>query len=69
MLSYYQTKNVWQILIGFAIWTHTLTWLFVPTEAPSFVEPEDTIMEKVVNSKVVIPCHAKGMKWFINENK
>ncbi|XP_012721740.2 hemicentin-1 [Fundulus heteroclitus] len=40
-------------------------------EAPSFAEPGDAIMEKVVNSKVVIPCRAKGsprprVRWFKN---
>uniref|UniRef100_A0A087YHW1 Cell adhesion molecule-related/down-regulated by oncogenes n=1 Tax=Poecilia formosa TaxID=48698 RepID=A0A087YHW1_POEFO len=29
-------------------------------EAPSFAEPGDAILEKVVNSKVVISCRAKG---------
>ncbi|XP_023814399.1 hemicentin-1 [Oryzias latipes] len=40
-------------------------------EAPSFAEPGDVIMEKVVNSKVTIPCRAKGsprpkVRWFKN---
>lgn len=33
-----------------------------PTEAPFFAEPGDAIMEKVANSKVIIPCPAEGMK-------
>ncbi|XP_039476218.1 hemicentin-1 [Oreochromis aureus] len=40
-------------------------------EAPSFAEPGDVIMEKVANSKVIIPCPAKGspnpkVRWFKN---
>ncbi|KAF6729918.1 Hemicentin-1 [Oryzias melastigma] len=40
-------------------------------EAPSFAEPGDVIMEKVVNSKVTIPCRAEGsprpkLRWFKN---
>nr|XP_015827628.2 hemicentin-1 [Nothobranchius furzeri] len=40
-------------------------------EAPSFAEPGDAIMERVVNSKVVIPCRAEGsprpkVRWFKN---
>ncbi|XP_033947808.1 hemicentin-1 [Pseudochaenichthys georgianus] len=40
-------------------------------EAPSFAEPGDAIMEKVANSKVIIPCPAKGsphpkVRWFKN---
>ncbi|XP_071783895.2 hemicentin-1 [Centroberyx gerrardi] len=40
-------------------------------EAPSFAEPGDAIMEKVANSKVVIPCPAEGspppkVRWFKN---
>ncbi|XP_007565210.1 hemicentin-1 [Poecilia formosa] len=40
-------------------------------EAPSFAEPGDAILEKVVNSKVVISCRAKGsphprVRWFKN---
>ncbi|XP_013862624.1 hemicentin-1 isoform X1 [Austrofundulus limnaeus] len=40
-------------------------------EAPSFAEPADAIMEKVVNSKVIIPCRAEGsprpkVRWFKN---
>ncbi|KAM6944598.1 hemicentin-1 [Lycodopsis pacificus] len=40
-------------------------------EAPSFAEPGDAIMEKVANSKVIIPCPAKGtpqpkLRWFKN---
>ena len=31
------------------------------TEAPSFAEPGDTIMEKIANSMVIIPCRAEGM--------
>lgn len=33
----------------------------VLTEAPSFAEPGDAIMEKIANSKVIIPCPAEGM--------
>ncbi|XP_067377843.1 hemicentin-1 isoform X1 [Channa argus] len=40
-------------------------------EAPSFAEPGDAIMEKVVKSKVIIPCPAEGsprprVQWFKN---
>ncbi|KAM9858177.1 hemicentin-1 [Aulostomus maculatus] len=40
-------------------------------EAPSFAEPGDAIMEKVANSKVIIPCPAEGsphpkVRWFKN---
>ncbi|KAF7658577.1 hypothetical protein LDENG_00010770 [Lucifuga dentata] len=40
-------------------------------EAPSFAEPGDAIMEKVANTKVVIPCRAEGsptpkVRWFKN---
>ncbi|KAM9743449.1 hemicentin-1 [Menidia menidia] len=40
-------------------------------EAPSFVEPGDTIMEKTAKSKVIIPCRAEGsprpkVRWFKN---
>ncbi|KAM4616042.1 hemicentin-1 [Polymixia lowei] len=40
-------------------------------EAPSFAEPGDAIMEKVANTKVVIPCPAEGspppkVRWFKN---
>ncbi|XP_041856289.1 hemicentin-1 [Melanotaenia boesemani] len=40
-------------------------------EAPNFAEPGDTIMEKVANSKVIIPCRAEGsprpkVRWFKN---
>lgn len=38
------------------------TCFSVFTEAPSFAEPGDAIMEKVANSKVIIPCPAEGMK-------
>uniref|UniRef100_A0A8D2ZR19 Hemicentin-1 n=1 Tax=Scophthalmus maximus TaxID=52904 RepID=A0A8D2ZR19_SCOMX len=40
-------------------------------EAPTFAEPGDAIMEKVANSKVIIPCPAEGsphpkVRWFKN---
>ncbi|KAK7933456.1 hypothetical protein WMY93_004352 [Mugilogobius chulae] len=40
-------------------------------KAPSFVEPGDAIMEKVANSRVIIPCPAEGsppprIRWFKN---
>ncbi|XP_030000348.1 hemicentin-1 [Sphaeramia orbicularis] len=40
-------------------------------EAPSFAEPGDATMEKVANSKVIIPCPAEGsphpkIRWFKN---
>ncbi|KAM6930619.1 hemicentin-1 [Xenentodon cancila] len=40
-------------------------------EVPSFAEPGDTIMEKIANSKVIIPCRAEGsphpkIRWFKN---
>ncbi len=45
-----------------------LTCCSVLTEAPSFAEPADGIMEKIANSKVIIPCPAKGTKWFIDDS-
>ncbi|XP_056132043.1 hemicentin-1 [Lampris incognitus] len=40
-------------------------------EVPSFAEPGDAFMEKVANSKVIIPCPAEGspppkVRWFKN---
>ncbi|XP_055367591.1 hemicentin-1 [Betta splendens] len=40
-------------------------------EAPSFAEPGDAIMERVVNTRVIIPCPAEGsprpkVRWFKN---
>ncbi|KAM9810462.1 hemicentin-1 [Neosynchiropus ocellatus] len=40
-------------------------------EAPSFAEPGETIMERIANTKVVIPCPAQGsphpkVRWFKN---
>ncbi|KAG7241454.1 hypothetical protein INR49_025655 [Caranx melampygus] len=40
-------------------------------QPPSFAEPGDAIMEKVANSKVIIPCPAEGsprpkVRWFKN---
>lgn len=47
---------------------HHLTCCFILTEAPSFAEPGDAIMEKVANSEVTIPCPAEGTKRFSDDS-
>ncbi|XP_028851746.1 hemicentin-1 isoform X2 [Denticeps clupeoides] len=49
----------------------TLETILEVLEAPYFEDPGEIVMERVVNSKVVIPCHAKGspqpkVRWFKN---
>lgn len=42
--------------------TQRLTCHPVLTEAPSFAEPGDSIIDRVASTKVVIPCPAEGTK-------
>lgn len=51
---------MWAKLRGFCMLHQRLACYSVLTEAPSFAEPGDSIIEKVANNKVVIPCPAEG---------
>lgn len=46
-----------------------LTCSPVLTEAPSFAEPGDSIIDRVASTKVVIPCPAEGTKSFTAESR
>lgn len=48
-----------------------MSFLFFPpllTDAPSFAEPGDALLDKVANTKVVIPCPAEGTTWVSNDS-
>ena len=50
----------WSYSVAYSLCCHNALSFIGSTEAPSFAEAGDAIMEKVSNSKVTIPCPAEG---------
>lgn len=40
----------------------------VLTDAPSFAEPGDALLDKVAKTEVIIPCPAEGTTWVSNDS-
>nr|XP_057926871.1 hemicentin-1 [Doryrhamphus excisus] len=64
-------KGIYQCVARNSAGQETLEITLEILEAPSFAEPGDTVMEKIANSKVIIPCPAEGsphptVRWFKN---
>ncbi|XP_061624718.1 hemicentin-1 isoform X2 [Phyllopteryx taeniolatus] len=64
-------KGTYRCVARNSVGQETLEITLEILEAPSFAEPGDAVMEKITNSKVVIPCPAEGsphpkVRWFKN---
>ncbi|XP_019718321.1 hemicentin-1 isoform X1 [Hippocampus comes] len=64
-------KGTYQCVARNSAGQETLEIMLEILEAPSFAEPGDAVMEKIANSKVIIPCPAEGsphpkVRWFKN---
>lgn len=40
----------------------------VLTDAPSFAEPGDALLDKIAKTEVIIPCPAEGTTWVSNDS-